>query len=228
MLARLKDAPRSLQDHELLEILLFNAIPRKNTNPIAHALLDAFGSLANVFDAEMEQLMSVNGVGAECAAYLKVISYAMQKADLSKNDLPVIYTPQTALQLAERRLKRLHDEAVEIYCIDENCKVRFVQRFTSFKADGVTVTGLDISKVLAAHRPSRIVVAHNHPFGSELPSDKDNEFTKNVCLFCSLSGIVFSDHIIVGSKQSFSYALSEKYAPMLKDPNAKSATGRQK
>ena len=62
-----------LQDHELLEILLFSAVPRKNTNPIAHELLSAFSTLEGVFRADMEELLSVKGVGKETAAYLKCV-----------------------------------------------------------------------------------------------------------------------------------------------------------
>ena len=62
-----------LFDHELLEILLFNALPRKNTNPIAHELLDTFGSLAGVLAADTEKLKAVNGVGENVALYLKCI-----------------------------------------------------------------------------------------------------------------------------------------------------------
>ena len=69
MLQRLEHG-EGLQDHELLEVLLFNAIPRKNTNPLAHELLTAFSSLGELFGASYEELLDVDGVGPETAAYL--------------------------------------------------------------------------------------------------------------------------------------------------------------
>ena len=72
MIARLEDHEESLLDHELLEILLFNAIPRKNTNEIAHALLEKFGSLSAIATAETKSIATVKGVGESTAAYLGV------------------------------------------------------------------------------------------------------------------------------------------------------------
>ena len=81
MLERLEHAERSLEEHELLEILLFNAIPRKNTNELAHALLSAFGSLDALFHAGTDELKAVPGVGGSTAAYLRIIGMFLERAE---------------------------------------------------------------------------------------------------------------------------------------------------
>ena len=92
MLERLERAEGSLEEHELLEILLFNAIPRKNTNELAHRLLSAFGSLRSLFRAGMSELKAVPGVGESTAAYLKIVGMFLERADGKELSLPSAFS----------------------------------------------------------------------------------------------------------------------------------------
>ena len=96
ILEKLKDNANALQEHEFLEILLFNAVPRKNTNPLAHELLKSFGSIKRLFDADVNALMTVKGVGLSTASYLAVIGRFFQtyKAE-EKGTMPEQYDAKT-------------------------------------------------------------------------------------------------------------------------------------
>ena len=92
-----------LLDHEILEILLFNAVPRKNTNPIAHNLLNTFGSLGGVFNATHRQLVTVDGVGESVAAYLKCIAECNRRISADFAGIAVIKNHSDLKRLADRK-----------------------------------------------------------------------------------------------------------------------------
>ena len=88
MLRRLNTDERSMPNHEIVEVLLYNAIPRKNTNETAHRLLDAFGSLDGIFHASFEQLCRIEGVGRETAAYLRTIAVCNDRMRFNDTSYP--------------------------------------------------------------------------------------------------------------------------------------------
>jgi len=105
MLQRLEHA-EGLQDHELLEILLFNAIPRKNTNPLAHELLTSFPSMGELFRADYAELLNVDGVGPETAAYLRCIGLLMERIRNRRETPPHRRSFQTPLFVSPRPRNR--------------------------------------------------------------------------------------------------------------------------
>ncbi len=206
MLARLSQAD-GLQDHELLEILLFNAVPRKNTNPVAHELLAAFSSLEGVFRADMEELLAVKGVGKETAAYLKCVGAIYARMGKKGEELPKFFNVRTFTEYVSARLGALESEAVELYCIDANERIRSSRRFAAGTADRAELEPEEVSRFLALQRPAGLVAAHNHPFAPARPSDADDAFTAQLQLLCSMNNVRFYDHIIVGTDGAYSYFL---------------------
>ena len=206
MLKRLEQAD-GLQDHELLEILLFNAVPRKNTNPIAHELLNAFSSLEGVLKASMEELYTVNGVGMETAAYLKCIAVLYERMGKKREELPKIFNVRTFSDYVMARLSPLDREVIEIYCIDANERIRSSRRFAAGTADRAALEPEEISRFLALQRPAGLVAAHNHPYSRAFPSDADDKFTAQLQVLCSMNNVRLFDHIIVGTDGTYSYFL---------------------
>ena len=206
MLERLLKAD-TLQDHALLEILLFNAVPRKNTNPLAHELLSAFTSLDGVFGADFEELLSVDGVGKETAAYLKCVGLCFERMGKRKRELPKFFNVRDFSEFVSARLAPLDCEALELFCIDANERIRFGKRFSAGDTQRVRVEPEEISRFLATHRPAGLVAAHNHPDSPAVPSDADDRFTAQLQMLCSLNNVRLYDHIIVGTDGTYSYFL---------------------
>lgn len=208
MFEHLRKDAADLQDHELLEILLFYAIPRVNTNPLAHTLIESFGSLKAVFNAPMDALREVDGIGEGSATYLYALSELLSRIGPEKEEVPKVFNVHTFAEFLGARFEGCKEEAVEVYCLDQSHRVRFTKRFTSFKPDKVTIPPDEVGRLIATQRPFSVVVAHNHPDAPSLPSEADDRFTAQLQLVCAMHGAKLDDHIIVGEDDPFSYFLS--------------------
>lgn len=219
ILERLYGDGENLQDHELLEILLFNAIPRKNTNPVAHALIDAFGSLEGVFSAEIDQLKEVDGVGQSVAEYLKCIGLLFSRVSKSEH-VPLSATNlQEFSNILKKRYEDRSTEVVDLFFLDSKCTVKSTYSFNSGDSGKVDVDTGDLNRVLGQHRSEGLVVAHNHPSGICNPSATDDSFTAQLYLLCSANHITLRDHVIVGKNGSYSYFLTGKLETIRHDFN---------
>ncbi len=200
-----------LLDHEILEMFLFNALPRINTNNIAHALIDAFGSLAGVFEADVKQLTSVHGVGDSVALYIKCASECMRRIQPVNVGIAVLKTFNDFKKFTAVRMRGRIDEAIEVYCLENNGKVKRIFSFTDFERSKVEVSADKISYVIATEKPYGILVAHNHLSGNSAPSSNDDRFTAEMQLLCSINNVVLYDHCIYASDTNvYSYFATGK------------------
>lgn len=166
----------SLREHELLEILLFNAIPRRNTNDIAHRLLSAFGSIKGVFSATLVQLTSVKGVGESVAAYLICIGKFYEKyRDDGEETFPRKYDPNTFTEHISERYSRFDKEVLDFYLLDKRDRIIFYKSFTTDSTEQVVVNPNELTRILDVCTPYGLIVVHNHLKGSCLPSEADNK-----------------------------------------------------
>ena len=210
MLERLESAEGSLQEHELLEILLFNAIPRKNTNELAHRLLSAFGSLRAVLGAEMAELKAVPGVGESTAAYLRIIGIFYARAQLKEPELPSAFSFAAFRPFLIERFEGAREEYVELYSLDGKDCVKNVRRFSSEKSFQASVDPKEISRFLVEAKPAAMVAVHNHITGPATPSREDDDFTAQLEILCSMHNVSLRDHIICSPEGVYSYFLSGK------------------
>lgn len=210
MLERLESAEGSLQEHELLEILLFNAIPRKNTNELAHRLLSAFGSLRAVLGAEMAELKAVPGVGESTAAYLRIIGIFYARAQLKEPELPSAFSFAAFRPFLIERFEGAREEYVELYSLDGKDSVKNVRRFSSEKSFQASVDPKEISRFLVEAKPAAMVAVHNHITGPATPSREDDDFTAQLEILCSMHNVSLRDHIICSPEGVYSYFLSGK------------------
>ena len=210
MLERLESAEGSLQEHELLEILLFNAIPRKNTNELAHRLLSAFGSLRAVLGAEMAELKAVPGVGESTAAYLRIIGIFYARAQLKEPELPSAFSFAAFRPFLSERFEGAREEYVELYSLDGKDCVKNVRRFSSEKSFQASVDPKEISRFLVEAKPAAMVAVHNHITGPATPSREDDDFTAQLEILCSMHNVSLRDHIICSPEGVYSYFLSGK------------------
>lgn len=189
----------NLFDHELLEILLFNALPRKNTNPIAHSLIQTFGSLAGVFEADVDELTSVEGVGENVATYIKCVGECMKRTSPANAGIAVLKSYKDVEDFVTMRLRGKTAEVLEFYFLDKTGKVVSIHPFTCDDAHRVDVASQKIASVFATSRPYSVIIAHNHPRSEATPSENDNLFTKEMQVICSLNEVNLQDHCIYGA-----------------------------
>ena len=188
-----------LYDHELLEIFLFNAFPRKNTNPIAHALIDSFGSLSGVLNADIEKLMTVKGVGESVALYIKCNAEILRRINTANTSIAVLKTYDEFKTFATVRMRGRNEEVLELYFLEKSGKVKRIISFTNDDINKVEISTRDLSASIAAEKPYGILAAHNHLSGSSSPSDNDDRFTKELQLVCSVHDVILYDHCIYAS-----------------------------
>ena len=205
MLERFEGDSQHFQDHELLEVLLYNAIPRANTNPIAHALIDSFGSLAGVFRASIRELMLVRGVGKRTAEYIKCIGLCFERVKPVPNDYPNYFSPKDFEARIEKEYQGKCKEELELFCLDKLGRVFFRKTFSTGNSSEAKVEPTEISELLLVKKPHTVVAAHNHPFSGCKPSSQDDLFTKQLCLMCRLHNVKLGDHIVVGRDGVYSY-----------------------
>jgi DNA repair protein RadC len=195
-----------LAEHELLEILLFNAIPRTNTNPIAHTLLSKFGDIRGIFDAEIEELEQVKGLGKHGAAYLKVVgSFYDRYFAPSPEILPAYYSKATFYRYLSAHLQNLRYEIVEFYSVDQENVLSLTKTFTERNERCVDIEPQEVTKVITEINGKSLILVHNHVGGSNKPSAVDDRMTKQCEILCSINNVIFVDHIIYSEQGIYSY-----------------------
>lgn len=194
----------SLADHELLEYLLFFVIPRRDTNPLAHRLIDHFGGLHQVLDASYDQLLEVEGVGPATARLLVCflpVNRCYLRSRAQRTGL------ETLEKQAEYLLPLFHGQSQEILyelLLDDRFRLLRAVRL----AEGVSNSvHLDTKKAVAEALRSgatTVVLAHNHPGGYEVPSAEDAVITGRLMQQLDVVGIALLDHIIVAQDRYLS------------------------
>ena len=194
-------------DHEALELLLYYAIPRRDTNPIAHALMERYGSLSAVLAAPVEDLKKVEGVGESAAILLKLAPQLYRKAKMSDAE------QETTLSSVERvgayllvRFAGEKNEVVYQLCLDRKGKLLVCKKLGE---GGVTSADLDIRRLVEnalLTGASAVVLAHNHPSGVALPSRDDYAATDRAKTALAVVGVALTDHIIVADGDFVSMA----------------------
>jgi len=200
-------------DHEVLELLLFFAIPRKDTNPIAHALMQRYGSLSAVFSAPVEDLEQTAGIGKRSAILLRLTAEVYRKAKLTELQRETILnsTERTGAYLMNLFTDAKH-EMVYMLCLDRKGKLLACKRIGE---GGIDSAHLDIRKIMenTLHASaSGVILAHNHPSGIALPSDDDYAATLSVRRALATINVPLLDHIIVADNDFVSLADSGYFA----------------
>ena len=199
-------------DHEILELFLFYVMPRVDTNPTAHALIDEFGTLAQVLDADVDALKRVRGVGETTALYLHALGrlpsvYAQSKWDGKKT----VLSNATATSLfCIDFIGHASDEVMGLICLDTQRQVKKKLLLSQGLVDIVEVSIRRIAEAAMGVNARYVVLCHNHPSGMAAPSYTDIETTKSIAKALSPLNIEVLDHIVVGGKTAYSMAEAGK------------------
>ena len=192
-----------------LELLLFYCVPRKDTNDLAHRLLDYFGSYCNVLDAPHSELKKVRGVSDQVATYLKLQGEAVRYY-LTKR-----MTPGTIINNSNDYGRMLCDyftnrtqELVFLLCLDAKCKVLCCREIGEGSVNTVGVSIRKIVDVALSSNATSVILAHNHPSGVAVPSAEDINTTRLVYEALAAIDVTLVDHVIVSDGDYTSMALS--------------------
>jgi len=196
------------EPHNVLELLLFYAIPRKDTNELAHVLMEAFGSLKGVFDAPYEELVKINGIGPNAAALIKMVP-SLTRTYCSSNQQNV--TLDSSEKSGEYFLPYYigqTEEIVRLACLDAGGKVISNQILHRGSVNAAEVNIRKIVNIALRNNALGVILAHNHPGGLPLPSEEDVLTTKSIRDALLPMGILLMDHIIVADQDYVSMARS--------------------
>ena len=197
----------SFSDVQVLELLLYYAYARQDTNPIAHALLHRFGSLSGVLEAPVSELLKVPGVGPSAAELLALIPQLERRHLISRAGTQKILT-STAL-CGQYLVPFFHgavEEQVYLLCLDAKCKVLDCILVQSGDVNSAGISVRKVIKAALAANATSVVLAHNHPSGVALPSEEDRQVTQIVKAALDAVDILLADHIIVADDDFVSLA----------------------
>ncbi len=198
-----------MADHRLLELVLFYAIPRGDVNPLAHRLVDHFGSLAGVFQATYDQLVKVPGVGRNTAVLLQLIPAAAARylASNASFDGQIVDGWQLK-ELLEPYFFGQRDELAYLVCMDGKSKVQAVRKLGQGIMDTVPITIRKVMEAALDCNASQVVLAHNHVSGVAVPSQADVETTLRVKQVLEAADVTLVDHLIFAGGDMVSMAQS--------------------
>ncbi len=200
--------PEGFEDHTLLEMLLFYAIPRRDTNELAHALLRRFGSLRGVFEASASQLMQLDGVGENTARMIKIVQALWVQCEREqgpgRKKRAVLDTPDAAGKFVTERLQGEQEECLLLLSLDAASRLICCEELGRGMADQVTVTTREIAQFCLQHGFERILLAHNHPSGLMIPSREDVVMTRKVDDLLGEFAIKLLDHLVVTDQGYYS------------------------
>lgn len=209
-----KEGLDSFDQVHVLELLLFYAVPRKDTKALARALLDRFGSLSGVLEASTQELEMVPGVGKNVSTYLSLLTatgryYLVHKAE---NETILDSTEKYGNYLVRRFFGR-RSETVYLLCLDAKCKVLSCQKVGEGDVNSVNVPIRRMVEIALMTNATTVVLAHNHTSGLALPSREDVLTTRQLACALGAMNITLADHIVVADGDFVSLVQSGYYDP---------------
>lgn len=196
----------ALPDYELLELVLFRAIPRRDVKPLARALLDQFGDFNGVLSAPRARLAQVKGIGDAVICELKVVEAAAQR--LSRARIlrkQVISSWDALLDYCHTTMAHRQTEQFRILFLDRKNVLIADEDQARGTVDHVPVYPREVVKRTLELNASALILVHNHPSGDPTPSEADIAMTDQINAACQTMGITLHDHLIIGRSRELSF-----------------------
>jgi hypothetical protein len=201
------------QPHNVLELLLFYSVPRRDTNVLAHRLIEQFGSLVGVLNAAPEQLAQVEGIGMNAAVHLHLV------ADIARRYYAEAITPlpndaqrEDLMRYYGKKLvaacNGLPEETLYLVCLDNNLREISIDRISTGAPNAVQLPGRKIAEAALRHHAPSILLAHNHPRGLAIPSREDIAATLSLRDALRAISVDLIDHFIIAGSDYVSMAQS--------------------
>ncbi len=214
-----RDGLDKFEAHQVLELLLFYVIPRRDTNEIAHRLLQRFGTIPAVLEAPVRELEQVDGMGSSSALYLHLLFELIRRYNRDRT-LPnpnemFLDTPKLAMDFAESLFTGRHTESMFVLLLDYRKMLFDYREITGGTPSSVEVNSQMIAQYMYEKHASGVIIAHNHPISTAYPSDMDVALTESISrALHALKGGLY-DHIIVGAWETRSWVQSAGFFPPL-------------
>ncbi len=196
----------AMPDYELLELVLFRAIPRQDVKPLARKLLDMFGDFSGVMSASRERLGAIDGVGDAVIVELKIVEAAAHRLARARIiDRPAISSWDALLAYCRTTMAHRETEQFRILFLDRKNVLIADEEQASGTVDHVPVYPREVVKRALALNASAIILVHNHPSGDPSPSEADIAVTRQIGEAARALSIVLHDHLVIGAAKEFSF-----------------------
>ncbi|MBE6720635.1 MAG: hypothetical protein E7571_08315 [Ruminococcaceae bacterium] len=194
----LKKSFESMPDHNVLELILFYAIPQKDVKPLAYDLINRFGSLENVINADIDELMKVNGIKEHTAILISLFKNVNIR--INQTSAKEKYSSFEDIEkYACQMLRSYKNEVIMITSFDNSNRIINTNIFDSVSSvNSSSLSKKAVAKAAIRDNAAKILVAHNHPNAAPVPSMSDISMTQDLSLFLRQLGVRLIDHIIVG------------------------------
>ena len=196
----------AVADYELIELVLFRAIPRKDVKPLARELLEAFGSFNAVLSAPRERLLQVAGVGDSVVTEFKIVEAAAHRLAQSRvMDRPAISGWQALVDYCRTAMAHRETEQFRILFLDRKNVLIADEAQARGTVDHVPVYPREVVKRALELNASALILVHNHPSGDPTPSDADITVTRQIEDAAQALSITLHDHLVIGKSDEFSF-----------------------
>lgn len=198
---------KSLENHEIMEVLLTYCIPRKDTNELAHTLLSKFSTISNIIDAEKSQLKLVNGVGEETVLFFNILKdfVDLYLENKKEDKLVKIDTTLKCVEYFNKHFQVKKYECFYVFCLT---KTGVLSHHYSIEGESELEVEFPIKSFIdniSLSKVKQVVVIHTHPYGPYTPSKQDIITTDRMNSICTVMGVDLVDHIILNNEQYFSF-----------------------
>lgn len=198
--------PAALLDHELIEMILFIALPRRDTKPIARALLDRFGSFAYALSAPTQELREIAGLGESGIAALRTVqAAALRLSEAPLKNQPVLNNWDRLMDYLTARLARERVEQFRVLFLDAKNRLIADEAQARGTVNHTPVYPREVVKRALELHATALILVHNHPSGDPTPSRADIEMTAEVKQAAAALGITLHDHLIIGRDHPLSF-----------------------
>ncbi len=203
---------KGMPDHNVLEFLLFFGIPQKDTNPIAHELINKFGSFSGVLEAKMSDLLSVKGMTENAACLISMILpvYKRYVNDIHKKKRKFETTKEIVEFLRPLYLDT-QNERIYVLCFDAHDRLIACRAASDGTRSSASFDCSMLASIVLEVKAKKVILSHNHPNGTLTPSEDDVSITETMRNFLSYLGVQLKDHIIITDKSYFSMVNSPSY-----------------
>jgi len=200
---------KAFAPHEVVELLLYYARPRVDTNEIAHELYDKFGSVSKIIDADSKELESVEGVGKETTTFLRFVRELFKEYTTEKNSPGILLnTPDKIGEYLKCKYIGEREEVAYLLCFDNTMKMLSCSELSRGSAMKTEISIRKIIEIVIRENAGAVVLSHNHPLGYPSPSSDDIEATVELRRRLKMVGVDLIDHVIVGNNIYVSLANS--------------------
>lgn len=202
---------KSLQPHEVLEYLLWFTIPRKDTNPLGHELIDKFGSLANVLNADPNSLEKINGISQNTARFLTSLPelFTIYKQSVSDGKNDILQSSSDCIRYFRSKFEIGKFEDFYVICMNGQNKVISQNVMKGSNDVSVQVDTNLFTQIINNKNTVKVLVFHTHPYGDCSPSVADTETTKTLIRLCFMLNKQLCDHIIFNGNNHFSFGANK-------------------